>query len=484
MAVNGELVGFFPGKKGLRQGDPVSSSLFVLAMEILSKLLDKAVHDHVFTPHPSCNQPLITHLSFADDVLIFFDGSASSLSGILTVLNSFQRSSGLALSLRKSCLFLDGNNLPLVREMAGRFGLQQGSLPVRYLGLPLMPHKLRAQDFQPLVDKVKARISTWTIRHLNFAGRLQLIQSICNAFLWSGAPNSAKSAKVAWDSVCTPKEAGGLGLKRLHDLNQVFGLKLIWLLFAGNGLLWVNSGTLASFWHDDWTHLGPLIDLTGTNGPRITGIPSSSTVAGACSNGSPPGLFSTSKTWDQLHPSPPPVPWHKAVWPKVRIPKHAFIFWVATMNRMPSRDRLRSWGLNVPADCLLCGSCSESRDHLFFSCSYSAELLSSIFSYSGIHPPLSFDACLDWIMSPLSPNKLKVIANLVIQSVVYSLWKERNVRLHSATSNPVQVLIKEIHLILRAKLASLDRADHRRLIPGRQIFADSYLYNWFRFFQS
>ncbi|WZZ16602.1 hypothetical protein YC2023_109691 [Brassica napus] len=63
---------------------------------------------------------------------------------------------------------------------------------------------------------------------------------MCGAFLWNGAPNSARGAKISWDSVCTPKEAGGLGLRRLADWNRVLGLKLIWLIFTAGGSLWVS----------------------------------------------------------------------------------------------------------------------------------------------------------------------------------------------------------------------------------------------------
>ncbi|CAA7015800.1 unnamed protein product [Microthlaspi erraticum] len=255
VSLNGELVGFFPGKKGLRQGDPISSSLFVLAMDVLSKLLDLGVAQNRFSPLPLAVDPLVTHLSFADDLLVFFDGKEESLDGILNILKEFEIASGLALSLRKACLFLDGDNGQASEVLARRFGLINGAFPVRYLGVPLMPHKLRPQDYQPLIDKVKSRIGSWTVRRLCFAGRLQLIHSvlygtvsfwssifplpktcletiekILNAFLWSGAPNSAKGAKVSWETVCLPKSAGGLGLRRLADLNQVFGLKLIWEL--------------------------------------------------------------------------------------------------------------------------------------------------------------------------------------------------------------------------------------------------------------
>lgn len=206
-------------------------------------------------------------------------------------------------------------------------------------------------DYQPLVDKVVARISSWTVGHLSFAGRLQLIQSIlfslinfwtaifpqlkkclekfekiCNAFLWSGAPSSARGAKVSWKSLCSPKEEGRLGLRKLQDTSQVFGLKLIWLLFASNGSLWVawiqkllirggrfwstdfhysgswiwrclmklrplarpflsahiKSGRSTLFWHDDWSDLGPLNDLIGPNRPRVSGIPNLAMVSDAC----------------------------------------------------------------------------------------------------------------------------------------------------------------------------------------------------------
>lgn len=119
---------------------------------------------------------------------------------------------------------------------------------------------MRKSNFRPLLEKIEARFNSWTVKHLSFAGQFQLIQAViystisfwtsifilpnecirilermCNAFLWQGAPQSAKGAKISWISVCTPKNEGGLGLKRLEDWNQFLALKLIWLLFAAGG---------------------------------------------------------------------------------------------------------------------------------------------------------------------------------------------------------------------------------------------------------
>jgi len=53
-----------------------------------------------------------------------------------------------------------------------------GSLPVRYLKVSLITKKLFALDYEALVAKVAGRIDSWLIKHLSFAGRLQLFSSI------------------------------------------------------------------------------------------------------------------------------------------------------------------------------------------------------------------------------------------------------------------------------------------------------------------
>lgn len=146
-----------------------------------------------------------------------------------------------------------------------QFPFESGSLPVRYLGLPLLTKRMNAQDYNPLLSRIKSRISSWTARQLSFAGRLQLvgsvlysitnfwmsayrlpkayikeINSLCSAFLWSGPALSTHKAKIAWVDVCKPKNEGGLVLKNLLDANNVSCLKLIWRIISSKNSLWVR----------------------------------------------------------------------------------------------------------------------------------------------------------------------------------------------------------------------------------------------------
>lgn len=108
VGINGNLHGYFKGSRGLRQWDPISPYLFCLAMNILSQMLNDAAFQGKFQYHPKCKGPGLTHLCFADDMLIFSYGSPKSFQGILSVLQDFNQISGLAISAEKSCLFSSG----------------------------------------------------------------------------------------------------------------------------------------------------------------------------------------------------------------------------------------------------------------------------------------------------------------------------------------------------------------------------------------
>jgi hypothetical protein len=109
LALNGSLVGYFQGRKGLQQGDLISPYLFVLAMEGLSLLLEEiASNNPLFAFHPKCSSIKLTHLCFADDLLIFFAASINSVKAIKGVLDEFELLSGLKANPSKNSLFCGG----------------------------------------------------------------------------------------------------------------------------------------------------------------------------------------------------------------------------------------------------------------------------------------------------------------------------------------------------------------------------------------
>ncbi|XP_013739311.1 uncharacterized protein LOC106442132 [Brassica napus] len=294
--VNGELAGYFQSTRGLSQGCSLSPYLFVLCMNVLSHKIDQAVKEKRFKFHPRCKELSLTHLCFANDLMVFVEGTKVSIEGALSV---FAKWSGLYISIEKSTVFMAGVAEEERSKILRNFPFAEGNLPVRYLGLPLMAKGMCKPDYLPLVERVRSRINTWNCRFLSYAGRLQLINAVlmslvnywaavfrlpnqcikeieqlCASFLWSGPTLKATGAKVAWKSICKPKEEGGLGIRSLKEVNKVYGLKLIWRLLLGESLWgkWIKVFLLKkkSFWEvkssTQWSDKGILFDLLGDRG--------------------------------------------------------------------------------------------------------------------------------------------------------------------------------------------------------------------------
>ena len=138
--INGSPCGFFGSSRGLRQGDPLSPLLFVLVMEALGRMLDKVVHEgHLsgFSMGNSEGRSLaVPHLLFADDTLIFCDDDLNQILILHMIFIWFVAVLGLKINLGKSELVPVGvvHNIDLLLNV---LGCKQGSLPMKYLRLPL-----------------------------------------------------------------------------------------------------------------------------------------------------------------------------------------------------------------------------------------------------------------------------------------------------------------------------------------------------------
>lgn len=141
-------------------------------------MLNKAARELKFKYHHRCDCARMTNLCFADDLLIFIDGSVDFLQAVLQILKEFEHRYGLAISLQKSSFFslglLDAEH-DLIQFSTG---MPQGTLPVRYLGVPLCTKKLTLVNCEGLIQQVKRKFNSWSVRALSFAGRLLLIKTV------------------------------------------------------------------------------------------------------------------------------------------------------------------------------------------------------------------------------------------------------------------------------------------------------------------
>lgn len=149
--VNGSLEGFFKAGSGLRQGDPMFPYLFVLAMEVLSACLGKLPQHSNFKFHYQTKPLSITHLIFADDILLFCHGDLTSIELLLSRVQVFSNCSGLLINKAKSHCFFSNVDEGTREHIISATGFQIGSLPIKYLGLPLITTKLSYRACIPLI---------------------------------------------------------------------------------------------------------------------------------------------------------------------------------------------------------------------------------------------------------------------------------------------------------------------------------------------
>ncbi|GJT69751.1 sodium/hydrogen exchanger 6 [Tanacetum coccineum] len=189
ISVNGNVYGWFKGKRGLRQDE--------------------------FQYHHLCEQQRIINLCFADDLFLFARGHPSSVSVIMDALEEFKQVSGLVPSIPKSTAYFCNVPNAIKASILNSMPFAEGVLPASVFILP-------------------SRI-------------VHDLEQLMRGFLWCQGEMKKGKAKVAWDSVCMPKHEGSLGIRRIEDSNIALMATHIWSIFTHRESLMITCSLSVLF---------------------------------------------------------------------------------------------------------------------------------------------------------------------------------------------------------------------------------------------
>ncbi|KAL4592366.1 hypothetical protein LXL04_005358 [Taraxacum kok-saghyz] len=177
--INGTPTKQFGMNKGVRQGDPLSPYLFIIAMEGLRIAMHTACSKGIFhgLQLPN-NGPMISHLLYADDALFIGEWSQSNIENLAKILRCFHVSSGLKVSFNKSRVFGIGSSMAESTNWARPLGCEPSSLPFTYLGVSAGANMNLKKNWKPVIDRFLSKLTMWKSNSLSFGGRLTLISSV------------------------------------------------------------------------------------------------------------------------------------------------------------------------------------------------------------------------------------------------------------------------------------------------------------------
>ncbi|XP_074266789.1 uncharacterized protein LOC141590074 [Silene latifolia] len=443
LSLNGSTFGYFQGKRGIRQSDPMSLLVFTICMEYLSRILRVVTEQLEFNYHSLCRTLKLSHLCFADDLIMFCRGDRVSIKVLLRAFATFSSVSGLEMNCDKSEIYFNGIPQGEIDYILSISGFKEGSFPFRYLGIPISYKRMAIGDCTRLVEKVVSKLRGWGAKKLSYSGRLVLIQSvlsqlhvywarifvipitvldrvtaICRNYLWSSSDQYGKAPSVAWDAL-RPKKFGGLGIVNCRLWNQALIGKYTWWLACKSDHLWIKWVDHVYMKGRNWQDYVPSLQLSWT-WRKICAV----------KDIFKPG-YNLNQWCDGKYTVVAGYRW-------LNVPKHSFIAWLFAKERLLTKDRLRAFGLPIDGVCDLCALYTENHHHLFYQCEFSIRCWDILRHWFSVSLPTQdiLQWCVKWRFRSLLKKHLVFAA---VVAVLYNIWRVRNLcRLDMVLHSPIQ----------------------------------------------
>ncbi|KAJ1696584.1 hypothetical protein LUZ63_005096 [Rhynchospora breviuscula] len=220
--INGKADGFITPKRGLRQGCALSPYLFILCMDIFTRML--VFHEQrgfirgFKLAHAA---PTLTSIMFADDLVIFGEASAQQALRVQEIINRFCLLSGQAVGCDKSRIWFSKNTLDsdsqcikaiLNTQQAWSAKTLSQAAKVILIKSVVEPMVLFTAAGGPLPASVSSKLN-----------------SMIRSFFWENG-GKQKMHLVAWERIAKPNDQGGLGLRDVTIISRAMMLKLLWKL--------------------------------------------------------------------------------------------------------------------------------------------------------------------------------------------------------------------------------------------------------------
>jgi hypothetical protein len=195
----------------------------------------------------------ISILQYANDTMLFMEHDLAKAVNMKLILSFFEQLSGLKINFHKRKICCFGKAKDEEDNNRNIFGCEVGSLPFKYLGIPIHYRKLLNKELKPVEDRFEQKLASWLGKLLSYGDQLVLINSVLcsfpmfllsffeipkgvrkrldfyrSRFFYQSDGQKKKYRVTKWNIVCRPKDQGGLRIEVLDIKNRCLLSK--WLL--------------------------------------------------------------------------------------------------------------------------------------------------------------------------------------------------------------------------------------------------------------